>query len=239
MDLTFIIAVGFAAVLFLTDVVLLYLHFYKRHINKILQKDQAKQKKMMPPHRLLPWALALLVVIMVAAVVLDMEFDLSQSRLTTKEEILENARIGYEDTQSQIAMSADVAAVLSYSEDLSESEFRVYINKNSNRPNYIFRCGGDLTAIQRAAYLMEYKGTFILFSCNTCRISEIRCENGTTYRVDPDLPFVLVIPDGGSLLSYGAGESAYHGYTGISVLDEKGNTIDLTQLQWFEMRKID
>lgn len=239
MEITFIIAVLLGALAIAIGGVLVYLHFYKRHINNVLQGTQAKSKKMPPPHVLISVLPVLLILVAVVTVMLDMEFDLSQSRLTTKEEILANARIGYEDMQSEISMSGDVAAVLNFKEDLSDSDFRVYINKNSNHPNYVFRRGADLTSVERAAYLLEYDGTYVLISLNAFRIAEIRCENGTTYSVNPDSPFVIVIPNGGSLLSTTEnGVTYYHGYTGMKVFDDQGNEIDLTQKQWFEMAKL-
>lgn len=239
MEATFILMVVLVTFLLLVGAVLIYLYFYKRHINNILQKPQAKRKKMLPPHVLISILLVFLIIVAIAAVALDVEFDLSRSRLTTREEILENARIGYEDMQSEISMSGDIAAVLNFSEDLSEAQFRVYINKNSNHPDYVFRRGGSYTSVERAAYLLEYNGTYVLTSLNALRIAEIRCENGTTYSVDPNAPFVLVIPDGGSLLSKtGDIGTDYYDYTGIVVYDKQGNEIDLTQIQWFEMSKI-
>lgn len=239
MDITYILMILLVALAVAVGAVLLYLYFYKRHINNMLQKTQTKPKKMLPPHVLISFLPILLIVVGIIAVALDIQFDLSKSRLTTKEEILANARIGYEDMQYQISMSGDVAAVLNFAEDLSESEYRVYINKNSNHPDYVFRRGGDLTAIERAAYLLEYNGTYVLISLNAPRIAEIRCENGTTYSVDPDSPFALVIPDGGSLLSKTAGGGTnYYAYTGIKVYDTQGNEIDLMQIQWFEMAKL-
>lgn len=239
MEVKFILMVLLVTLLALAGIVLIYLQFYKRHINNMLQKTQTKPKRMLPPHVLVSFLTVLLIIVAIITVALDMEFDLSQSRLTTKEEILANARIGYEDMQSEISMSGDVAAVLSFTEDLSESRFRVYINKNSNHPDYVFRRGGNLTAIERAACLLEYNGTYVLFSLNAYRIAEIRCENGTIYSVDPNSPFVLVIPDGGSLLGKTEQDATYcYDYTGIRVFDEGGNEIDLTLIQWFEMAKL-
>lgn len=239
MDITFIIMVLLVALVILFGAVFLYVCLYKKHINKALQEPQVKRKKMLPPYVLIYLIPVLLIVIGIVIVALDVQIDFSQSRLTTKEEILSNARIGFEEMQSEISMSGDVAAVLNYKEDLSDSDFRVYINKNSNHPNYVFRRGADLTSVERAAHLLEYDGTYVLVSLNVLRIAEIRCENGTTYSVDPDLPFVLVIPNGGSLLSKTEDNvTYYYDYTGISVFDELGNEIELTQTQWFEMAEI-
>lgn len=239
MEIRFVLAVSLAAVLVLVGLVLVYLRLYKGHINKQLRNPPEKPRKMLPPPALMPFLPLVLILVAVAAGVLDMEYDLSGSRRNTQEEILASARIGYEDFQSQLSISEDVAAVLSYPEDLSEAEFRVYINKNSNYPDYVFRRGGDLTAVERAAYLLEYNGTYILISLNAPRIAEVRCENGMTYSVDPDAPFVLVIPDGGFLLSEAKDNViTYSGYTGITVYDAQGNEIDLTQIQWFEMARI-
>ena len=239
MELIFVLLVLLIGLVLALAAVLVYLHFYKRHINRRLQDKSAKGRRMLPPHVLLSFLPVLLILLGILTVVLDAELDLSRSRLTTKEEILENARIGHEDMQSRISMSGDVAAVLCFAEDLGDSDFRVYINKNSNRPDYVFRRGGDLTSVERAACLLEYNGSFILLSLNACRIAEIRCGNGTVYSVDPDAPLALVIPDAGSLLSKTVdGVTCYYDYTGMEVFDEQGNEMDLTQLQWFEMAKL-
>ena len=239
MEITFIIIALLIALAIATCALLLYLHFYKKHINKMLQEPQVRRKKMLPPYVLVYLLPVLLIIVGIVTVALDMHFDLSYSRLTTKEEILANARIGFENMQSEISMSGDVAAVLNFKEDLSDSDFRIYINKNSNRPDYVFRRGADLTSVERGAHLLEYDGTYILVSLNTFRIAEIQCENGTTYSVDPNWPFVLVIPNGGSLISKTEDNVTYfYAYTGISVFDEHGNEIDLTQKQWFEMAEI-
>ena len=239
MELTFIIVVLLVALVLAIGAVILYVYLYKRHINRVLQESQVKQKKMLPPYVLIYLIPVLLIIVGIVTAALDVQLDLSQSRLTTKEEILANARIGFEDMKSEISMSGDVAAVLNFKEDLSDSDFRVYINKNSNHPDYVFRRGADLTSVERAAHLLEYDGTYILVSLNTLRIAEIRCENGTTYSVDPDLPFVLVIPNGGSLLRKTEDNvTYYYDYTGIIVFDEHGNELDLTQKQWFEMAEL-
>ena len=146
--------------------------------------------------------------------------------------IYKSKRLGSSRTSEPLEMC-------NFKEDLSDSDFRFYINKNSNHPNYVFRRGSDLTSIERAAHLLEYDGTYILVSLNALRIAEIRCENGTTYSVDPDLPFVLVIPNGGSLLIKTEDNMTYYyDYTGIIVFDEHGNELDLTQKQWFEMAEL-
>lgn len=239
MDITFVLMILLITFLILAGAVVLYLHFYKRRINSVLREKRVKCRKMLPPHVLVSFLPVLLILVAILTVILDMKFDLSQSRLTTKEEILADARIGREDMRSEISVSSDVAAVLSFSEDLRDSEYRVYVNKNSNHPDYVFRRGGDLTAVERAAYLLEYEGTFILASLNTCSIAEIHCENGTIYFVEPGKPFVLAIPDGGSLLSKQVDNVRYYyGYTGIRVFDEQGKEIDLTQIPWFEMTEL-
>lgn len=237
MDLKFLLLVVLGSAAVLAGALLLYLRLYRRHINKALLAPT--HRRMIAPQTLAACIPVVLLLAGLSAYALDVTFDISQSRLTTKEEILENARIGYEDFTSQISMSGDVAAVLSYPADLSEAEYRVYLNTNSNHPDYVYRTGGDTTSIERCVCLLEDRGTFIFLSLNAPRIAQIRCENGTTYAVDPGKPFVLVIPEAGSLLSEnGDGANGYYGYTGVTVYDENGNVIDLTGLDWFEMRKI-
>lgn len=237
MELTFLLLVVLICAGALAGLLLLYGKLYERHINKALLAPSPR--RMIAPRALAVWIPAVLLLAGLGVYALDVTFDISQRRLTTKEEILENARIGYEDFTSQISMSGDVAAVLSYPADLSEAEYRVYLNSNSNHPDYVYRTGGDITAIERGVCLLEDRGTFIFLSLNTPRIAEIRCENGTSYTVDPNEPFVLVIPEAGSLLRETRDDVTYYlGYTGVTVYDENGTILDLTGLDWFELRKI-
>lgn len=238
MEIGFILLAVLVCACALAAVLLCYMEIYKRHINKSLNEPTQRRGRMVPP-----WIFAILIPVFlvitgICAFCLDLVFDLNNSRLTTKEEILENACIGYEDFHSQISMTENVAAVLMYPEDLSEAEFRIYINQNSNYPNYVFRSGGGVTSIERAICLWEHHGSFILLSLNAPHIAEIRCENGTTYAIDPNAPFALVIPDAGSLLSASHKAAYFYDYTGIEFYDEDRQVIDLTTLDWFEMRRI-
>lgn len=80
--------------------------------------------------------------------------------------IYKSKRLGSSRTSEPLEMC-------NFKEDLSDSDFRFYINKNSNHPDYVFRRGSDLTSIERAAHLLEYDGTYILVSLNALRIAEI------------------------------------------------------------------
>ena len=239
MDIGLIILAVGVCVFVLAAALLCYLQIYQRHINKSLNESAPHRRRLVPPWVMAMLIPAVMVVVGIGAFCLDLVFDISNSRLTTKEEILEKACMGYEDFHARIAMTENVAAVLLYPDDLSEAEFRIYINKNSSHPNYAFRSGGETTSIERCVCLWEYQGSFILLSLNTPRIAKIRCENGTTYTLDPDTPFALVIPNAGSLLGGSEMEITYfYDYSGIEFYNEDGQVMDLTELDWFEMLRI-
>lgn len=222
-----------------------YMRIYERYLNRALTEEKASRKEMMEPRKLSPWMLLIFLVVVTLTLGLDMAFDISHSRLTTREEILADVRLNIDETDtSLIAMGADAAAVLSYPPDWDPNEnksadFRVYLNSNSNLTDYTFRLGGGIASVDYSVCLMEHEGTFILVSMNAPRVAQVRCANGTTYTVDPDQPFVLVISDGGSILTAPGGSGGQdRTYSGIEVYDEHGNLMDLTEYEWFEMRTI-
>lgn len=191
---------------------------YKKHINKVLIEPDKKHIKLVPPYKVL-----LVLIIVFAIVVTSFAVTLipNTEHLSTVNDIEEDVRSFQkisDDWNIEIAMNERIAAVIAYDNQESEHTFSIYENKGSTKTNYVFRYGGKSTSIERGIRVFRFEGTTALISMNILHIAAIECHDGERYEVDPNTPFVLVIPSGG-----------------FDVYDENGNLIDITQAGWYEL----
>lgn len=221
MDLSILILMVLAIAVLLAAAVLVYLQIYKRNINKALNAKAGIHRHMVPPHNMA----ALSVVLVAAVVVLGIIVAPNFNRITNAHEIEQAARefqaIGNE-WNVEMGMADNFAAVLFYNEDRSDHSFAIYRNTNEVRANYVFWYGGNSTSIQRSVRVFKYDGALALISMNELHIAKIECHDGETYVLDPNSPFVFVIPGGG-----------------FDVYDKNGNLIDLEQDWWYELTEKD
>ena len=217
MDISYILLLLFAAVCVFFLVCIGYLLIYKKHINKVLIEPDKKHIKLVPPYKVL-----LVLIIVFAIVVTSFAVTLipNTEHLSTVNDIEEDVRSFQkisDDWNIEIAMNERIAAVIAYDNQESEHTFSIYENKGSTKTNYVFRYGGKSTSIERGIRVFRFEGTTALISMNALRIAAIECHDGNRYEVDPNTPFVLVIPSGG-----------------FDVYDENGKLIDTTQVDWYE-----
>lgn len=228
---------------------LVYLLLYKVHINKILTEEAPKGKKWCSPASLLAWLPLALLVFAIAVSLLDLNFDISGSRLTTREEILaqyanaaeqKRGSEGWETYDQIMTMTEEFALVLSYPDDHSDSQFDIYRNSEDGLTNYASRMRLSLTAVERGVMMVECDGAMLFGSLNGVRVAKIVADDGTVYELDPNEPFVLVIPGGCSrLLEKSEDDTVYvYGYSGFTAYDEFGNEMDLLSLEWYELSSI-
>ena len=218
MDISYILLLLFAAVCVFFLVCIGYLLIYKKHINKVLIEPDKKHIKLVPPYKVL-----LVLIIVFAIVVTSFAVTLipNTEHLSTVNDIEEDVRSFQkisDDWNIDIAMNERIAAVIAYDNQESEHTFSIYENKGSTKTNYVFRYGGKSTSIERGIRVFRFEGTTALISMNILHIAAIECHDGERYEVDPNTPFVLVIPSGG-----------------FDVYDENGNLIDITQVGWYEL----
>ncbi len=218
MDISYILLLLFAAVCVFFLVCIGYLLIYKKHINKVLIEPDKKHIKLVPPYKVL-----LVLIIVFAIVVTSFAVTLipNTEHLSTVNDIEEDVRSFQkisDDWNIEIAMNERIAAVIAYDNQESEHTFSIYENKGSTKTNYVFRYGGKSTSIERGIRVFRFEGTTALISMNILHIAAIECHDGERYEVDPNTPFVLVIPSGG-----------------FDVYDENGNLIDITQVGWYEL----
>lgn len=218
MDISYILSLLFAAVCVFFLVCIGYLLIYKKHINKVLIEPDKKHIKLVPPYKVL-----LVLIIVFAIVVTSFAVTLipNTEHLSTVNDIEEDVRSFQkisDDWNIEIAMNERIAAVIAYDNQESEHTFSIYENKGSTKTNYVFRYGGKSTSIERGIRVFRFEGTAALISMNILHIAAIECHDGERYEVDPNTPFVLVIPSGG-----------------FDVYDENGNLIDITQAGWYEL----
>lgn len=218
MDISYILLLLFAAVCVFFLVCIGYLLIYKKHINKVLIEPDKKHIKLVPPYKVL-----LVLIIVFAIVVTSFAVTLipNTEHLSTVNDIEEDVRSFQkisDDWNIEIAMNERIAAVIAYDNQESEHTFSIYENKGSTKTNYVFRYGGKSTSIERGIRVFRFEGTTALISMNILHIAAIECHDGERYEVDPNTPFVLVIPSGG-----------------FDVYDENGKLIDITQADWYEL----
>lgn len=218
MDISYILLLLFAAVCVFFLVCIGYLLIYKKHINKVLIEPDKKHIKLVPPYKVL-----LVLIIVFAIVVTSFAVTLipNTEHLSTVNDIEEDVRSFQkisDDWNIEIAMNERIAAVIAYDNQESEHTFSIYENKDSTKTNYVFRYGGKSTSIERGIRVFKFEGTTTLISMNILHIAAVECHDGERYEIDPNNPFVLVIPSGG-----------------FDVYDENGKLIDITQADWYEL----
>ena len=218
MDISYIFLMLFVAVCVICLVCVGYLFVYKKHINKVLIEPDKKHIKLVPPYKVL-----LVLIIVFAIVVTSFAVTLipNTEHLSTVNDIEEDVRSFQkisDDWNIEIAMNDRIAAVIAYDNQESEHTFSIYENKGNTKTNYVFIYGGKSTSIERGIRVFRFEGTTTLISMNILHIAAIECHDGERYEVDPNTPFVLVIPSGG-----------------FDVYDENGNLIDITQVGWYEL----
>ena len=218
MDISYILLLLFAAVCVFFLVCIGYLLIYKKHINKVLIEPDKKHIKLVPPYKVL-----LVLIIVFAIVVTSFAVTLipNTEHLSTVNDIEEDVRSFHkisDDWNIEIAMNERIAAVIAYDNQESEHTFSIYENKGSTKTNYVFRYGGKSTSIERGIRVFKFEGTTALISMNILHIAAVECHDGERYEIDPNNPFVLVIPSGG-----------------FDVYDENGKLIDITQADWYEL----
>ena len=218
MDISYILLLLFAAVCVFFLVCIGYLLIYKKHINKVLIEPDKKHIKLVPPYKVL-----LVLIIVFAIVVTSFAVTLipNTEHLSTVNDIEEDVRSFQkisDDWNIEIAMNDRIAAVIAYDNQESEHTFSIYENKGNTKTNYVFRYGGKSTSIERGIRVFRFEGTTALISMNILHIAAVECHDGERYEIDPNNPFVLVIPSGG-----------------FDVYDENGKLIDITQADWYEL----
>lgn len=218
MDISYILLLLFAAICVFFLACIGYLLIYKKHINKVLIEPDKKHIKLVPPYKVL-----LVLIIVFAIVVTSFAVTLipNTEHLSTVNDIEEDVRSFQkisDDWNIEIAMNERIAAVIAYDNQESEHTFSIYENKGSTKTNYVFRYGGKSTSIERGIRVFKFEGTTALISMNILHIAAVECHDGERYEIDPNNPFVLVIPSGG-----------------FDVYDENGKLIDITQADWYEL----
>lgn len=218
MDISYILLILFAALFVFLFICMGYLFLYKRHINKVLIEPEKKHIKMVPPYKVL---LVLIIVFAIVAASFAATIISNVKRLSTVNDIENDVRSVQNissDWNMEIAMNDRIAAVIAYDDQRSEHIFSIYISNSKTRTDYVFRYGGKATSIERSIRVFKFEGSTAFISMNTLHISAIECHDGERYEVDPNAPFVLVIPNGG-----------------FDIYDDNGNLIDLTQDWWYEL----
>lgn len=214
-----VFTVPIVLLLLISGMALGYFRLYTGYINRTLAEKGRRHRHMIPPC----WVVrALAVLFIVCVIVLGAVYLPGMSRLTTARDMEEDMRGSQrvdDDWNVEIAMSDDFAALIAYDDEQSDHTFAVYRNDSDTFTDYKFRYGGHITSVERSVCACRFDGALILLSMNVPGIEKVECYDGETYKIDPDRPFVLILPD-----------------SGFDAYDAGGNRIDLTQDPWYEER---
>lgn len=248
MEIYFVVSAVLGCGIVLVLALLGYLMLYKAHINKALGDTTVPRKRWISPVVLLIMIPAVLLVCTVTISILEVRFDISNSRLTSREEILKSYTWMYEEKPEKwdqnnmvMTMTDEFALVLHYLDDYSDSQFDIYRNDPDGLTNYVGRKRLSLTAVERGVMMVECDGAMLFGSLNQIRVAKIVTDDGVVHEIDPDEPFVLVIPDGCSRLVEkldGSISTRVYGYSGFTAYDEYGKEMDLLSFDWWELQSM-
>ena len=213
MELKVIILSLLAAALVILAVCAVYFHVYKRHINRALAQQDKKLLRLAPPRTVLVVFSTVFVLLCLTLIAAGL---MGQGRLSTLSDV--EADVGLtQGWEMESAMNESAAAVLCFDAERGEHSFYVYENVGGKAADYVFRYGGSSTSIERGVRACSFGDTTALISMNTLHIAAIESHGGGRYELDPNGPFVLLIPGGG-----------------FDAYDSTGEPIDLEQEQWYE-----
>lgn len=213
MELKAVILTLLAAMLALLAACAGYYYAYKRHINRALSQPGKKLLRLAPPRVVL---IALAGVFALSCLTLAVSALRDAGRLSNLGDI--EADIGLpQGWEMESAMDERAAAVLCFDAGDGGHSFYVYENVGGKAADYVFRYGGSSTSIERGLRAFSFGGSTVLISMNALHIAAIESHGGGRYELDPNGPFVLLIPGGG-----------------FDAYDSTGEPIDLEQEQWYE-----
>lgn len=192
-----------------------YLKLYEKKINQAVEQGRPLKRPMVPPYQVANALKVLLYLAVLLPLISDAAASINRDR--NLERSVEQQAAEKQMSVAFVA-SEDSAAALYYEEDGSDHTFALYECRGTIFKEYVFLHGGSATSIDRSvrAFRMEESGELVLFSMNKLRIAEIVCHHGEAYHLDPDSPFVLILPSGGA-----------------DIYDENGDLIDLKQNEWY------
>ena len=192
-----------------------YLKVYQRKLDQAVKTGKPLKKPMIPPYKIAN-AVKILILLAVALPILSCLRAPCTSVRNLEKEVQQRA--AEDGMQGELVMTEGTAAALYYAED--DSRFALYENRGTVLDDYCFIHGGSSAAMEKGlrAFRMEDTGELVLFSMNMPRISKIVSHDGTTYHLDPESPFVLILPSGGA-----------------DLYDAEGNLLDLGNLSWYEI----
>lgn len=204
----------------LTAIVIVYgyLKLYQVKVDQAMEDGKPMKNPMTPPYKVANAAKTILVIAVLMPVVPYFAANRPTSAKALEQSVQQRAA---DDNRNVVLVQTEsTAAALYYTEDQSDHSFALYENRGRFMDDYCFIHGGSSTSIEESvrAFRMEDTGELVLFSMNRLHIARIDCYDGSTYHLDPDSPFVLVLP--------GSGADLY---------DVEENLVDLEKNQWFEI----
>ena len=122
------------------------------------------------------------------------------------------------------SVSNTMAAYISYSQDMSDHTFSVYVNRPGLSFGYFFRGGGTLSGIQRGIveFTVEGYNERAFISMNQQQVQQLEIDDGNTIQVvdiDRNKPFAIVLPINAGTITFYEPESGSFGGLGHPICD--------------------
>lgn len=105
-------------------------------------------------------------------------------------------------------VSDTMAAFISYPQGLNDHTFSVYVNRPGLSFGYFFRCGGDLSIVEKEImeYTVEEYSERAFISMNQQKVAKLTIDDGNSIQdieIDSTKPFAIVLPtNSGSITFY-------------------------------------
>ena len=104
-------------------------------------------------------------------------------------------------------VSNTMAAYISYSQDMSDHTFSVYVNRPGLSFGYFFRGGGSLSGVERgiAEFTVDGYNERAFISMNQPKAARLEIDDGNTVQVidlNSDQPFAIVLPANAGVIHF-------------------------------------
>ena len=105
------------------------------------------------------------------------------------------------------SVSNTIAAYISYSQDLSDHTFSVYVNRPGLSFGYFFRGGGSLSGVERgiAEFTADGYNERAFISMNQPKAARLEIDDGNTVQIidlNSDQPFAIVLPANAGVIHF-------------------------------------
>lgn len=156
--------------------------------------------------RVISIAAILVAVVLVLGVVLAANHEIGLTKGKLEQDMRQSQNIGDEWSVAGVAGS-HMAAFVAYPDTKDDHVFSIYVNRPGLSFGYFFRGGGTLSEIDRSIIEVQLEGCkeHAYLSMNHAGVVRVELDNGNnvqTVELQPDEPFVMVVPNNAGTVTF-------------------------------------